>query len=557
MINTPKPKSIWIAFVASVFMLTLQLNATCQAISNYLYGQNAWMPSITYNGHFEQVIDNLNNAGNKPFKIVRIGGTTFDDNPPTWSQYEALINKIRSIGAEPLVQVSIASSATYARNFVNWLNNARGLNVKYFSIGNEPDLGWANETVDGQSIVWGNDVANYFKSRASAMKAADPTIKIFGPDFSFFVDNVDDSNWDPMATWQYPLLNNNNHGLWGKDSNGRYYIDYYAFHVYQYVTPANVERKLNTVLGKIAAINSNYRDAANPLGWAITETHITTNNNNVGSHDKTWSFYAGQHIAQIFGLGMKYKAFTVAPWSVHESSGARTAFDLGFFDAAPSYKPRSTYFHQMMLAHKAKKNYAWGYTNNGNLKQVSTWDETGYAIMVMNDNTYGGNYTIRLNYDTQSNAFVIYVDAGIAKLYQSYIGPNETQMVFFNSGGDYIGKITYNKSNADGSHPPSYTGSTPNRSNFRVADESNVLASIAEPEMEFQYDLTGLNIINNTATNRLEVRVMDVIGKLLFSTSVDAPSGVTRIPYSFKKDQIYLCQMAWADQIVLNKIMIE
>lgn len=508
------PQLRWIVSICIPLIISIQ--AYGQSISPYLYGHNAWMPSITYNGHFENVIDNLNSAGNKPFKIIRIGGTTYDDNPPTWSQYEALINKIRSIGAEPLVQVSIASSSTYAANFVNWLNNTRGLNVKYFSIGNEPDLGWLNETVDGETIDWGYKVAAYFKARASAMKAVDPSIKIFGPDFSFFVDNVDDSGWDPMATWHYPLLNNNNHGLWGTDANGRYYIDYYAFHVYQYVTPSNVERKLQTVMSKINSINANYRNGSNPLGWAITETHIGTNNDNASSHDKAWSFYAGQHIAQIFGLGMKYKAFTVAPWSIHESSGARTAFDLGFFDAAPAYKPRSTYYHQMMLAHKAKKNYAWGYTNNGKVKQVSTRDETGYAVMVLNDNAFGGNYTIRLNYDSQVNTFVVYVDAGVANQYQSYIGANETQMVFFNSSGDYIGKITYNKGHADSQLSPQYSGSTPNRSG-RVAEINDEVLVQNEEILIYPNPVVDGKIVLFKPKDE-EVRIFNAAGKLLMET---------------------------------------
>lgn len=555
MMNPIKIKSVCVFLLITVMTCFLHSHVVGQTISQYLYGQNAWMPSIV-GGDFENVIDNLNNAGNTPFKIIRIGGTTFDNNPPTWSQYESLIHKIRSIGAEPLIQVSIASSATYAGNFVNWLNNVRGLNVKYFCIGNEPDLNWVNKSIDGRNIVWGEDVAYYFKSRASAMKAVDSSIKIFGPDFSFFVDNVDNPSWDPMATWQYPLLNNNNHGLWGQDANGHYYIDYYAFHVYQYVTPSNIERKLTTVLSKISSINTNYRDGANPLGWAITETHINTNNDNVGAHDKTWGFYAGQHIAQVFGLGMKHKAFTVAPWSIHESSGARTAFDLGFFDAAPAYKPRSTYYHQMMLAHKAKKSYAWGYTNNGLVKQVSTKDETGYAIMVMNDNTYGGNYTIRLNYDQQANTFVVYVDAGVAKQYQSYLGPNETQMVFFNASGDYIGKITYNKGHSDNSQPPSYTGSTPNRSGARVADEVKKLVAETGSKLEVKYTSGGISI-DHVPVEGTEVEVLDISGRLLLSSSPEVFSGRAFVSFPFQKDQVYLCRVIIDGQIFYNKIKIQ
>jgi|GEM_PF-2139505 len=444
---------------------------SAQSISNYLYGQNAWMPALVSGGELENVVQKLEAEGSEPFGIIRVGGTRFDDNALTNAQHEALIAEIRSIGAEPLLQIPISENVQFAADLVTYLNVTKGLNVKFWSIGNEPDLGWEGETVDGRVIDSADDIAFYFKSRASAMKAVDSSIKIFGPDYSFFVDSQDNAGWHPMDTWHYPLLNNNDHGLWGKDGNDNYYIDYYAFHVYQYVTPSNVERKLNTVLSYINTINSNYRDSDNPLGWAITETHITTNNNNVSEHDKTWSFYTGQHLAQIIGLGMRYKAFCVNPWSIHESSGLRDgegsyeggAYDLGFFDQAPSYKPRSSYYHELMLSKKAKKNYLWGFANNSKVKQVSTKDETGYAIMIMNDNSSGGSYTLRFNYEDQTDTYEIYVDANLAKQYQSTIEAYETQFLFFDEAGDHIGTITYDSQDATAGNPPTYTGNTPDR----------------------------------------------------------------------------------------------
>lgn len=374
-------------------------------------------------------------------------------------------------------------------------------------------MGWINEAVDGVTINSAASVANYFKSRASEMKAVDNTIKIFGPDYSFFVDATDDSNWNPMGTWQYPLLNNNSHGLWGKDDSGNYYIDYYAFHVYQHVEIDNIERKLNTVLGHIENINNNYRDSNNNLGWAITETHITTNNDNVVEHDKTWNFYAGQHIAQIFGLGMKHKAFCVAPWSIHESQGLRDAsnafaggaFDLGFFDKGPNYNPRSTYYHEKMLSEHVKINYLWGYTNNSKLKQIATSDDSGYTIMLMNDNDYGANFTLRLNYDTQNNTFLVYVDANKSKQIQSFIGANETQMLFLDISGNLIGSVIYDKDNEAASQAPIYSGFTPNRN--KVVTSLNI-----DERTEVENDI---NIFPNPVNNGL-VGIQNLNGETVF-----------------------------------------
>ena len=262
--NTSKIKVLVALILWFLFNSPIESNG--QSISNYLYGQNAWMPSLVSGGELENVLTKLEAEGTEPFDIIRIGGTHFDNTALTNSQFESLILKIRSIGAEPLIQIPLSQNIQFAADLVTYLNVTKGLDVKFWSIGNEPDLGWENMSVDGQLIDSADDVAFYFKTRASAMKQVDASIKIFGPDYSFFVDSEDNSDWHPMDIWHYPLLDNNDHGLWGQDENGRYYVDYYAFHVYQYVTISNVERKLNTVLDHINTINDTYRDTNHQLG---------------------------------------------------------------------------------------------------------------------------------------------------------------------------------------------------------------------------------------------------------------------------------------------------
>lgn len=437
-------KNRWLAAIVIVlFLFDSSLIAQGQPapggtpISGLLYGQNTWIPSfVTFetgpsNGQFENVIADIANQGQSPFNLIRIGGAEFERDlselfprqngntgPFDISRAVALINTIRSVGAEPIIQISTQYAPEDAAMIVTQLNSAQsGVSpVLNFTIGNEPDLEvqlpFNGETfmVDGNVIENGNDVATYYRLRAIAMKEAIPNINIFGPDYSFFVDAFDNNpangqfepvptsdGSDPWQLWHLPFLSNAI--MTETTGNGDYLIDSYAIHVYQNNDIENVERKLqNLLIPEINRINSLRGD--NSLSWAITETNTTTNNVTTPNPNdlQTWSFGAGQWLARLYGLGMQYQALNICPWSMFEAEGARTdAFDggdtdLSFFDAPGfggselPFPPRSTYNHQRMLAENAKTRL--GVVENSNAPAgvffVATKDETGTSLMVVN-----------------------------------------------------------------------------------------------------------------------------------------------------------------------------
>ena len=104
-----------------------------------------------------------------------------NSNLLTNAQYIALIDSIRRIGAEPMVQVSEGRgrfTAAQAAAAVQYVNITMGRNIKYWIIGNEPDLN--NASHPNPTPVAG--VEAYIKAFASAMKAVDPTILTVGPE---------------------------------------------------------------------------------------------------------------------------------------------------------------------------------------------------------------------------------------------------------------------------------------------------------------------------------------------------------------------------------------
>ena len=73
--------------------------------------------------------------------VIRYGGTATDFNMPTYDQYINEIDRIRVLGAEPIIQIPYGQgkySKADAYNLLYYLNTTRGKQIKYVEIGNEP-----------------------------------------------------------------------------------------------------------------------------------------------------------------------------------------------------------------------------------------------------------------------------------------------------------------------------------------------------------------------------------------------------------------------------------
>ena len=425
-------------FLISILLLISSLSYS-QAISPYIYGVNSWMPktigTYSYSGIMDKLWGKVSDCG---IKFIRVGGSANDRNMPTNAQFIALVDSIRKIGAEPLLQVPYnneAFSETEAANTVNYINITMGRNVKYWSISNETNL-----YTDFTPAL----VATYFKRFASAMKLVDPTIKIVGPDLS------------SLVTSYYSSLIGGSDDITGKDANGNYYLDIVSFHCYRGYSGAQTRTNVTTdapakfitdatsLTTWINAANTkNSRTGDAKLAWAVTEFNVnylnpTTNDAaGVGSH----GFLNGQYWAECLGYSMQYGAFTFAPWSVYESSGNRTTYDLGFLDGATGQYPRSSYYHLQMMAKNNKTNFATSSDNQSLVKVISTKDATGTTVVVLNEElTTSYSYSIRLDLSsvTGTSALKINVDNGKAIQYTPTvsISAQTTHVLIFDNLGN-------------------------------------------------------------------------------------------------------------------------
>jgi hypothetical protein len=432
-----------------------------QVISPYIAGQNAWLPKgyggVTYNGLLDQLWPVVQKSH---VQLVRIGGNGVEFNMPSGPEYVSLIDSIRRIGAEPMVQVAQGRgkyTAQQAADLVAYVNQTMSRHVKYWIIGNEPNLAGTHTTVPVAGVE------TYIKAWSSAMKAVDPSILIVGPETSFY-----------DTSYLNPLIGGAN-DITGQDANGRYYVDIVTFHSYPFSgtqTRAQVLAASQTLAGNVDRLltlmaNANAlhgRTGANALQWAVTEFNLDYTNPNantvegVGVH----SFLNGQYWAEVFGVGMQKGAVSMMPWSIHEGSGARGTGDLGYLDGSTlaTIKPRSAYYHEQLVADNLRGSYLAATDNQSTVTVLAAArpDNTTAVLLLNKSDASDYDFTVQLSAATVPGAAAlkINVPAGLAAAYSDKIYAQSTLVLLFDSQGALTRKIVYSLQHAANTLPPTY-----------------------------------------------------------------------------------------------------
>lgn len=496
-----------------------QINA--QTISNHIFGQNAWMPDTightVLNGKLDQQWGNIK-ASNAT--IIRFGGAAADKDMPTNFQYIKMIDAIRANGMEPMIQVPFNKNqytAQQAAVIVNYINVVMGRNIKYWIIGNEPDLAYAYNNA--------SQIAAYIKPFASAMKAADPSILIIGPECASFNKNIVDG------------LTSGPDDITGKDQSGKYYIDIFSFHTYPFdgtqtrpqvisklTSPGSFQDNLIYLNSRVAAANTAHgRTGTAAIKTALTEANISWQNsptdglNGAGAN----SFIGGQFIAEMMGIGMKNGLDIMNIWSVIEGNGT-IALNIGYIDPNTNNK-KPSYYHFKLLAENFKGSYVDGTSNVTNVKSFGSQNAQNTTVLVMNeDMTNNYNFTIRLNADavTGNNPLKINIKAGIAVEYNDLIPNQSTMLLIFNPQGVLIKKIEYSLLvHAVSNLAPTakefgvptavvpINGESTNLKGFQI----NLFPNPANSKFTIELDR------RNPEEKKFEIEIFDLLGRLIYN----------------------------------------
>ncbi|MET0793708.1 MAG: hypothetical protein ABW061_19465 [Polyangiaceae bacterium] len=310
---------------------------------------NYWMWSPTYGDDIAGTEAQVKPLG---FELMRIGGYNNDANTPDPfddAQTDDAVAYARAIGAEPILQVPLIAdtvglppSATTAADMVSYANVTKGYGIKYFSIGNEPDLyDTQGSLTDSAAPAYPNyapeDYCTTAKAYVAAMKSVDPTIQIVGPDLAY--------KYTAAQDWLSPVL----------QQCGDLF-DVVAIHRYPFpaamATLAAAKADVTQFENAVAAVRglmsaAGYGDK--PL--AITEMNIDydalpTQN---APAAVAGSVPAALWAMDILGASQELELRTTALWDTSDDEG----YQLGLIGIPPAHTPRPAYYAYQLFAEHA------------------------------------------------------------------------------------------------------------------------------------------------------------------------------------------------------------
>jgi hypothetical protein len=302
------------------------------------YGQNYWSWVSAYGDQVDQVQDG---AAAMKLGLLRAGGHNNDNNAPeafSNDHIDRFVAYARAAGAEPLLQVPLLldgdggrPSPASAAAMVTYANVTQGYGIKYWEIGNEPDL-----YSDQGDLPAGYTAASYcadFSAFADAMRAADPTIEILGPELSY--------KYVPGNDWLTPFLQ----GCGSK-------VDVVSVHRYPFAASAcSIANavgdgvQFRSTVRRLRALLDSLGLTSTPL--AVTEANFSYQGDPTLQTGAAalGTFYAGLWVADVAGIALEENLWSLSFWSLDEG------FTTGFF-TSDTFQPRpAAYAYELLSTH--------------------------------------------------------------------------------------------------------------------------------------------------------------------------------------------------------------
>ncbi len=282
--------------------------------------------------------------------LMRVGGYNNDANtqdPFDDAAFDTAVAYARAIGAEPIIQVPLLAdtsgkppTAATAAGMVTYANVTKAYGLKYFSIGNEPDLYVSQGLVADptQPAIPGYTPAAYCATATAyvaAMKAVDPTIKIVGPDLSWKYIAGGGAN-----DWLTPILT----------TCGNLF-DVVSIHRYPFeaaqasLAAASADAaSFRTVMTSVRGILQATGQGTKPL--ALTEMNIVYDGTFCVLDASPGTVGSALWLADGLGTANELGLWTSAVWDISDDDG----YALGLIGPAPAHTPRPEYYAYALFA---------------------------------------------------------------------------------------------------------------------------------------------------------------------------------------------------------------
>lgn len=346
-------------------------------ISPYVFGANAQQSVITP--------DTLPLGQALGLKIMRLGGGPSDQQDLSKPALDFFILQARQMGAEPLVTVRLLNgSPEKAAEMVRYANIKKKYNIKYWSIGNEPNFFVA--VLKAKSYTT-EDLTKNWRAIAEAMLAVDPSIVLVGPDISQYVVLNADTNpiqylegnggGDPTddlgKDWMQTFLKANG------DLVGIVSIHRYPFPGGKSTNIATIDglrensREWDTIIPNLRKII--LASAGRDIPIAVTEFNSNSNNNSGGEAGLD-SLYNAIWTADVLGHFIRQKVEIALYWDLQRKGAG---FGLIGID-----KPRPPYYSYVMYTHFGTSLVASQSSDPDVTISAAKTDDGSLTLMVIN-----------------------------------------------------------------------------------------------------------------------------------------------------------------------------
>jgi hypothetical protein len=259
------------------------------------------------------------------------GGNWGDENDIRPEQIDLFILQARSWNAEPSIAVRVdGGTPEKSAELVRYANIEKDYNIRYWTIGNEPNLD------DGYDI---ERFSQEWRAHAEAMLAVDPDIILYGPEVSQFPSTDPAPEWlAPMRDWVRGFL----------EVNGDL-VDIVSVHRYPFprselsktvIDDLRFNAQETDVM--IDMLREDIRETVgHDLPIAITEINSHYSNTGGGEASPD-SFYNAIWWADVLGRMIKNKVDVISYFALYTPPAGGTFGMLG------RYEPRPTYYTYLL-----------------------------------------------------------------------------------------------------------------------------------------------------------------------------------------------------------------
>jgi hypothetical protein len=282
--------------------------------------------------------------------LMRVGGYNNDANtasPFDDAAFDTAVAYAGAIGAEPIIQVPLLGDTAgnpptpaTASAMVTYANVTNHYGVKYFSIGNEPDLYATQGALTDQAApaIPGYTAADYCASATAyvaAMKAVDPTIKIVGPDLAYmYLGGSSPDNWlNTILTTCGDLFD-------------VIAIHRYPFEAKQATLPAAAADpgSFRSVIGQVRSTLQATGYADKPL--ALTEMNVAYDGTLCVLGADPATVGSALWLADSIGTAIELGLWTSAVWDISDNDD----YAFGLIGPPPAHVPRPEYYAYALYA---------------------------------------------------------------------------------------------------------------------------------------------------------------------------------------------------------------